>query len=69
MNLQQWTIKAKEALEQAIQSATRASHQEIHPAHRALALLREDGSLVTLALSKLGTDPLALTGLLEEILS
>ncbi|HAB17339.1 MAG TPA: ATP-dependent chaperone ClpB [Verrucomicrobiota bacterium] len=65
MNLDKFTIKAQEALSAAQQIAQEFSHQQLDGEHLALALIRQDESLIPQLLQKLGATLPRLTGDLE----
>jgi ATP-dependent Clp protease ATP-binding subunit ClpB len=57
MRFDRFTIKAREALEQAQRSAEAARHQELTPEHLLLALLAQEGGLTRSLLQKVGVSP------------
>ena len=57
MNVDRYTVKAQEALQQAQQAAQRAGNPELTSAHIFSALLTQEGGLVTPVLQKAGVDP------------
>jgi ATP-dependent Clp protease ATP-binding subunit ClpB len=57
MNVDRYTVKAQEALQNAQQAAQRAGNPELTPAHILSALLTQEGGLVTPVLQKAGVDP------------
>ncbi|HVA67554.1 MAG TPA: ATP-dependent chaperone ClpB [Elusimicrobiota bacterium] len=57
MNLERWTAKSKEALEDAHALAEQQGHQELSPEHLLWALVRQKGGAVPEILRKAGTDP------------
>jgi ATP-dependent Clp protease ATP-binding subunit ClpB len=61
MRLDQFTVKAQEALASAQTDAEKSDHPEVMPEHLLKALLTQEGGVVPLALGKLGaqTGPLA----------
>jgi ATP-dependent Clp protease ATP-binding subunit ClpB len=61
MRMDQFTVKAQEALASAQTSAEKNDHPEVMPEHLLKTLLTQEGGLVPLALGKLGaqTGPLA----------
>lgn len=62
MNLNNYTIKAQEAIQQAQQMALQMDHQEITNAHLLKALLATDEEVITYLLKKLDVQ----TGLLQQ---
>lgn len=70
MRLDKLTIKSREALEEAQNQAGQRHHQEITPAHLLLALLAQEGGIVTPLVKKIGVEPAVLAQSVEkEILS
>ena len=53
MNLQNFTVKAQEAVQQALQIATSNSHQGLEPSHLMKAFLADPNSIVVTILQKL----------------
>ena len=66
MQFDRWTVKAREALQRAIELATEAGHAEARPLHLLLALLDQSEGIVGPTLQKLGADPRALTTAVQE---
>jgi ATP-dependent Clp protease ATP-binding subunit ClpB len=64
MDFDQFTNKAKEALQLAQQIAQEYSHSELKPAHLLTATLSQDDSAVSSILGKLGVPPRELRGAL-----
>ena len=60
------TIKAREALQQSIESAREAGHAEVLPLHLLLALTRQKEGVVVPILQRLGADPRAVAAAAEE---
>ena len=54
MNLNQFTVKAQEAVVDAQALAVKRDHQSIEPEHLLYALMKQDDSLVTQCLEKMG---------------
>ncbi len=54
MNLQKFTVKAREAIKKATEIAASRNHQAIEPPHLLLAFLSDTGGIVESILSKLG---------------
>ncbi len=57
MNFNKLTVKAQEAVAEAQNLARGAGNPELTPEHLLLALLRQDGGIVTPILNKLGLNP------------
>src|ERR671917_903252 len=57
MQLDRFTIKSQEALQQAIRLAADRRNTETAPPHLLLALLDQDGGIVVPVLRKVGADP------------
>ncbi|HET7711056.1 MAG TPA: Clp protease N-terminal domain-containing protein, partial [Thermoanaerobaculia bacterium] len=57
MNFNKLTVKAQEAVVDAQNLARGAGNPEVTPEHLLLALLRQDGGIVTPLLNKLGQNP------------
>src|SRR5260221_9687292 len=56
MRLDQFTVKAQEALSSGQTDAEKNDHPEVTPEHLLKALLVQDGGVVPSALGKMGTD-------------
>ncbi|MDQ5826154.1 MAG: AAA family ATPase, partial [Chloroflexota bacterium] len=69
MNLQKFTEKAQEAVLTARQIAEDNSHSQIEPLHLLLALVQQREGVVPGVLTKLGVQPQALAGRVEEELA
>ena len=69
MNLNQFTIKAQEAIENASQIAKENSHQAIEPAHLLKALITSDDSIIHFLLKKSDVIPDVVRKKTEEILA
>jgi len=65
MNIDQWTIKAQEALEAATQSARDHSHQALTPLHLLAGMLRDAEGIAGEILAKLDVRPDDLRRLVE----
>jgi ATP-dependent Clp protease ATP-binding subunit ClpB len=59
MRLDKLTVKARQALASAQELAGKAGHPELLPEHVLLALLAQDGGLITPLVAKVGIDPAA----------
>ena len=57
MNFNKLTVKAQEAISEAQNLARGAGNPELTPEHLLLALLRQEGGIVTPILNKLGLSP------------
>ncbi|MFA5038921.1 MAG: ATP-dependent chaperone ClpB [Candidatus Omnitrophota bacterium] len=68
MNLEQFTVKAREAIEQAASEARERGHQQVDCAHLVLSLLRQRDGVVPLAIEKMGKPVYPLIQKLEESL-
>ncbi len=60
MNFNKLTVKAQEAVGEAQNLARGAGNPEVTPEHLLLALLRQEGGIVTPILNKLGLSPVAI---------
>src|SRR5262245_49170070 len=56
MRMDQFTVKAQEALAAAQTAAERADHPEVTPEHLLDALVKQEGGVVPAALAKMGAD-------------
>ena len=65
MNLDRFTLKAQEALQQAAQRGREQGHPEITPEHLSLALVAQEGGTVPAVLDRIGVAPAALAADLE----
>ena len=68
MNLQKFTVKAREAVQQAAETAQSRTHQGLDPAHLAHACLSDAGGLAGTLVQRVGADPGALAGRIETAL-
>jgi ATP-dependent Clp protease ATP-binding subunit ClpB len=66
MDTGKFTEKAREGLAEAQALAARLGHQEVDVEHLALALVEQSAGLVPRTLEKMGVNPLAFAGALEE---
>jgi ATP-dependent Clp protease ATP-binding subunit ClpB len=66
MRWEQFTEKAREALEAASQNAASERNTEVTPEHVVLALVSQEGGVVPALLERLQVDPLALKNRLQE---
>ena len=69
MNLEKFTTKSQEAIQEAQQEAIKRQHQQIEVWHLLLALVKQDGSIVPTILNKLEVDTASLENKIEEYLS
>src|SRR3954469_12543375 len=60
MRMDQFTVKAQEAIAAAQTAAERADHPEVTPEHLLQALATQEGGVVPAALGKLGVDTTAI---------
>src|SRR6185295_1183572 len=68
MRLDQFTVKAQEALTSAQTEAEKADHPEVTPEHLLRSLLTQDGGVVPSALGKLGANLPGLSADVERAL-
>jgi len=68
MRMEQFTLKAQEALAEAQTRAERSDHPEVTPEHLLAALLAQEGGVVPAALGKLGGNVPGLAGDVEQAL-
>src|SRR5262245_8734146 len=68
MRLDQFTVKAQDALTSAQTAAEKSDHPEVTPEHLMAAMLAQDGGVVPAALGKLGTATSSVSGELERVL-
>ncbi|HEX6983367.1 MAG TPA: ATP-dependent chaperone ClpB [Balneolaceae bacterium] len=66
MNLNKFTLKAQEAVQAAVEIASKNNHQAVEPAHILMALLSDDDNIVSTILSKAGARLPQLKGKLDE---
>ncbi len=69
MRLDQFTVKAQEALTSAQTLAEKSDHPEVTTEHLLKTLLEQEGGVVPSALGKLGLNPIAITGEVERSLA
>jgi len=69
MEIEKFTLKAQEALQEAKGIAERKNHQQIDVEHLLLALLMQKEGIVVPILQKLGASPDLITSQLEEELN
>ncbi|HEX7071220.1 MAG TPA: ATP-dependent chaperone ClpB [Rhodothermales bacterium] len=68
MNLQRFTIKAQEAVQQAMEIASSRNHPSVEPAHVLKALLADNTGVAVSILNKLGADIARLDAAADEAL-
>jgi len=68
MRLDRFTIKAQEALQNAQGIAERYQHQSVDVEHLLLALITQEGGVVTPILQRIGANPSLIKGQMEETL-
>ena len=66
MNLNNYTQKSLEAVQSAQNLARSNNHQELHPVHLLLALLRQEGGLIPQLLRKMEVSPESLAAAAEQ---
>lgn len=66
MRLDKLTVKLQEAHQEAISFATESGHQQVEPEHLIYACLRQEGSIVTTVLDKLGIPSFSIIKIIEE---
>ena len=66
MKLDRYTQKSQEAVQDALERATRAGHPELLPEHLLVALLGQADGVVPAVLGKAGADAAAVTSTVEE---
>jgi len=66
MNLNKFTVKLQEALQDAVQFATEAGNQQVEPEHLFYSLLKQEDSIVISLLDKLGIPSYSIIKLIEE---
>ncbi len=69
MQLDRWTLKAQEALQEAQKLAAACGHPEIRPLHLLVSLARQKEGIVVPILARLGEDPRALVSVADARLS
>ncbi|MCX7882698.1 MAG: ATP-dependent chaperone ClpB [Brevinematales bacterium] len=69
MNMSKLTVKAREALEAAVEKASRYGHQAVESEHLLLALMEQEDGLVRPILTQLEVPPAKLSSLLEKRLT
>ncbi len=69
MNLERWTVNARQALEDAQTSARKRGHQELSEEHLLHALLSQEGGLAPDLLRAAGLDPAAARASVEKALA
>ncbi len=69
INMDRFTVKAQEAIQEAVSRAQSMGHQQVDVEHLALALLEQEGGVVPAILSKMGIQVKPIVSDIEEILS
>lgn len=69
MNLNNYTIKSQEAIQQALQLTTSNGQQAIEPAHILKAIIEVDENVVPFILKKLNINPASFSKLLESVVN
>ena len=67
MNFNNYTQKSLEAVQNAQNLARSNNHQELHPVHLLLAMLRQDGGLIPQLLRKMEVSPESLAAAADQI--
>ena len=68
MNLNNYTIKSQEAIQQALQIATVNGQQAIEPAHILKAILEVDENVTPFILKKLNVNPASFEKIIDTVL-
>lgn len=68
MNLNNFTIKSQEAIQQAFTIAQGYNHQAVEPAHLLKGIISQSESITGFILRKLGVNPLTFDSVLDKIL-
>ncbi len=68
INMDRFTVKAQEAIQEAVSRAQSMGHQQVDVEHLALALLEQEGGVVPAILSKMGIQVKPIVSDIEEIL-
>jgi len=66
MNLDKFTLKAREAVQAALEIASNANHQALEPVHLLKAVLSDSDNVVNNILKKIGVTPTQLVGKLDR---
>ncbi len=69
INMDRFTVKAQEAIQEAVGKAQSMGHQQVDVEHLALALLEQEGGVVPAVLAKMGIQVKPIVSDIEEILS
>lgn len=69
MRIEQFTVKAQEAIQAGQALARRAGNPQFEPEHLALALLTQEQGVVPAIVQRIGTEPQLLRDRLEEALA
>src|ERR1700748_1746964 len=68
MNLNNYTIKSQEAIQQAVQLSTNNGQQAIEPAHILKAILEVDENVTPFILKKLNVNPASFSRMVESVI-
>ncbi len=68
ISMQEFTVKAQEAIQEAHKAAQEHGHQQIEPEHLLLSLVKQEGGIVSSLLSKVGADTGQVTARLQDAL-
>jgi ATP-dependent Clp protease ATP-binding subunit ClpB len=68
MNLNNYTIKSQEAIQQAVQLSTNNGQQAIEPAHILKGILEVDENVTPFILKKLNVNPASFTKMIESVI-
>ncbi len=68
MNLNNYTIKSQEAIQQAVQLVTNNGQQAIEPAHILRGILEVDENVTPFILKKLNVNPASFTKMIESVI-
>ena len=69
MNLNNYTIKSQEAIQQAVQLSTNNGQQAIEPAHILKAILEVDENVTPFILKKLNVNPSSFSKMVESVIN
>ena len=69
MNFNKFTIKAQEAIQEAVNMATEHGQQVIEPAHIMGGVLKSNGQTVSFLLQKAGTNVETISGRIDNIIA
>lgn len=69
MNLNNYTIKSQEAIQQAVQLATNNGQQAIEPAHILKGILEVDENVTPFILKKLNVNPASFSKMVDSVVN